>query len=106
MSLFCTITPTRGDRPELLEFCKHQLKRMTVRPEHSYFIDYEPTANVVDLTPRIKEGIRRAQRDGFDQVFIIEDDDYYSPQYFEAMCFNKNTPANFLGIQRTIYYNL
>ncbi len=98
---FATITPTRGDRTELLEFCKYQLGRMEVKPTESYFIDYPPNGNGFDLVVRVKEGVSWAKRDGFDLVFIIEDDDAYDPTYF-----NHIPDADFIGEQNTIYHNL
>jgi hypothetical protein len=100
---FCTITPTRGDRPQFLEFCKHQLSRMKVKPDHSYFIDFPPASSFPDLTPRVKEGLRQAKLDGFEYAFIVEDDDYYSPDYFERMDINGH---DFIGGLRTTYYNI
>lgn len=95
---------SRGDRPELLDFCKLQIERMTVKPMKSYFIDTPPTTKNPDLVSRVKEGIRLAQLDGFDKVFILEDDDFYSPDYFEHFKFNNS--ADFIGTTKTVYYSL
>lgn len=100
---FCTITPTRNDRPQLLEFCKHQLSRMTIKPDKSYFIDYVPTDERKDLIPRVQKGIELAKADGFDQVFIIEDDDAYPKDYFEKMQLNG---VDFIGANRSLYYHI
>lgn len=104
MEHFCTITPSRGDRPELLEFCKRQIDRMTVKPNRSYFITYPPVSKHPDLVPRIREGIRRAQEDGIDKVFILEDDDFFAPDYFEH--FNFSGKTDFVGSTKTVYYSL
>jgi hypothetical protein len=99
---FATITPDRGDRPQLLEFCKHQLSRMNTPPDRSYYICTDPSPDGrVDIVPRIREGIRRAKQDGFDLVFIIENDDYYPKTYFDHL-----PDADFYGANRTTYYNL
>ena len=100
--MFCTITPSRGDRPHFLEFCKHQLGRMTLKPDKSYFIDYPPKDDRKDLIPRIKKGIELAKADGFDNVYIVEDDDWYPPYYFELM----ELTGDFVGCDRSLYYNL
>lgn len=100
---FCTLTPSRGDRPQFIEFCKHQLSRMTVKPDKSYFIDYKPKSEDVDLVERIQEGIRQAQADGFNEVIIIEDDDFVKPDHFEKMQLGN---ADFIGEEKTTYYNL
>lgn len=101
---FCTITPDRGDRPQFLNFCRHQLDRMTVKPDKSYFILDEPKNSRPDLTWRIKLGLFMAERDGFDTAYIIESDDYYPPDYFDTMVINDD--IDFIGSQRSIYYNL
>lgn len=100
---FCTITPTRGDRPELLEFCKYQLSRMTLKPERSYFIDYKPVSDGVDLLERVQKGVEMAKAGGFDLVFIIEDDDAYPADYFQRFDLEQYA---FMGSYQTVYYNL
>lgn len=98
---FCTITPTRNDRPQFLEFCKHQLGRMVVKPAISYFVDYTPETTDFDLVQRVRRGIERAKSEGFDMAFIVEDDDWYPADYFF------NIPdADFIGDDRTTYYHL
>lgn len=99
---FCSITPTRNDRPEFDEFCKYQLSRMTLKPDKSYFIDYPPTDDRKDLVPRIKKGIELAKADGFDKVYIVENDDFYVKNYFERMEFE----GDFVGCNRSLYYNI
>lgn len=103
---FCTITPTRNDRPELLKFCKQQLERMTLKPDQSYFIDYVPTSKNVDLVDRVKRGYEMAKADGHEYVFIVEDDDHYSSDYFKAFEAAMNRGDDFLGTASTTYYNL
>lgn len=99
---FATITPTRGDRPQFLEFCKHQISRMERKPDASYFVDYKPSASLTpDLVERVRVGVFQAQADGFDLVMIVEDDDFYPTNYF-----NNLPNASFIGSQKTVYYNL
>lgn len=98
---FCTITPSRGDRGQFLEFCKHQLSRMNTKPDKSYFIETTPTNDSCDLVKRVKLGVQLAKQDGFDLCFIVEDDDQYPKDYFD------NIPdAPFIGSETTTYYNL
>jgi hypothetical protein len=103
---FCTITPTRNDRPELLEFCKVQLDRMTVKPDQSYFIDYPPINGKFDLVSRVKQGVEQAKKDGHKYAFIIENDDWYSSDYFKSVQFYMDKGIDFIGSSSTIYYNL
>ncbi len=101
---FATITPSRNDRPELLEFCRHQLQRMVgVKPSKSYFIIHE-SQKYPDLIDRIKHGIKRARNDGFEFVFIMEDDDFYPIDYFCKM--EPKESDCFVGSPETTYYNL
>ena len=99
---FCTITPSRGDRPEFLEFCKYQLSRMTITPDKSYFIDHPPIDDRKDLISRVRKGVEAAKREGFDKVYIVEDDDLYPANYFERMEFD----TDFVGCNRSLYYNI
>lgn len=104
---FATITPSRGsERNKLLEFCKHQLARMTIKPDQSYFIDHPPRNTSVDLVERVRMGIDLAIKDGHEYVFIVEDDDFYLPDYFQAFVPAMNRGDDWLGTTYTTYYNL
>lgn len=98
---FAVIIPDRNDRKELLSFCLHQLARMNTKPDKIYIIDYPPKDGNFDLVPRIKKGIAQAKEDGYDLVFILENDDFYPSDYFDSI-----PDADFIGENRTIYYNL
>jgi hypothetical protein len=76
---------------------------MTVKPDHSYFIDYKPTSENIDLVERVQKGVEMAKADGFEYVFIVEDDDAYPADYF-----SKFDIGNFLfyGSEETTYYNI
>lgn len=100
---FCTITPDRGDRVQFMDFCKHQIERMTVKPDKSFFIDWKPQTKDFDLTTRVKDGIHQALHEGFNEVYILESDDFYPKDYFEKMQLNG---ADFIGEERSTYYNL
>lgn len=100
---FCTITPSRGDRPQFLEHCKYMLSRMTIKPSKSYFIDHKPRTPDKDLVERIQMGIALAKQDGFDLCYIVEDDDFYPADYFERMAFLNN---DIVGDESTTYYHL
>lgn len=103
MTPFCTITPDRGDRKPLMDFCRYQLSRMSVKPDKSYFIEYPPVSDRIDLVERIQEGVRQAKADGFKYAFIIESDDAYPVNYFEAFDIGD---FGFYGSTETIYYNI
>ena len=98
---YCTITPTRDDRPQFLNFCKHQLDRMSEgRP--NFIIDYKPRGTFPDLVPRIQVGIELAKEAGCEYIFIVENDDYYPIDYLRT----KVLDFDFWGCETTTYYNL
>jgi hypothetical protein len=99
MTNFATITPSRGDRPELLKFVTSRLRNIP-----SIIIDYKPQSDSVDLIPRIQEGIAIVKKMGYDFVFIIEDDDYYNHDYFNS--FGDLSDVDFVGYSDTTYYNI
>ena len=103
---FCAIVPDRGDRKELMSFCRHQLERMTVKPDKVYFVDHPPENGTTDLTGRIRTGISRAQADGIERIFIIENDDYYLPTYFDRMLRAWPDNAKIIGSSASLNYNL
>jgi hypothetical protein len=76
---------------------------MTVKPAKHYIIDYRPLTHEKDLVQRLRAGISLAREDGFDFAFIVEDDDYYNDNYFEAM---SDGTWDFIGDDRTIYYHI
>lgn len=79
---------------------------MTLKPDQSYFIDYPPVSTNVDLLERVKVGVEMAIKDGHEYAFIVEDDDWYEPFYFQAFRPAMEKGVDFLGCQTTMYYNL
>lgn len=102
-SKFCIIIPDRGDRPEFLKHCLFQMDRQTLKPDKIYLIDYKPKTELFDLRERLISGIKKAKSDGFNDCFIIENDDYYPDNYLEKM---QLTNYDIVGIEESIYYNL
>lgn len=102
---YCTITASRGgERKEFFEFCLKQLNKLNGGPPtNAYLMNERPTSNEVDLIPRIKKGIELAKRDGFEYCYVIEDDDYMVPDYFQRMT---TEDYDFIGYQDTVYYHL
>ena len=102
------ITPTRGDRPILLEQSKLYLSRQTIKPSMHHIIDFVPTDNQKDITKRFRIGLTNAFNEGADLVFLWEDDDWYHPEYIQQMFefwINSDKP-NCIGIADTYYYHL
>lgn len=104
MEEFAVIIPTRGDRPKLLDNCFRQLRRMTLKPDLIHCVDWKPVSNDFDLVERVYDGVCKMKAAGFDLVFIVEDDDYLSSDYFER--FGDTTEADFFGDDLTYYYHL
>ena len=77
---------------------------MIPKPHKSYFIDYPPTSNSIDIVPRIQKGIEMAKMDGCEMVFILESDDFYPANYFES--FGNLDQYDFVGSEVTLYYNI
>jgi hypothetical protein len=103
MEKFAVIIPDRNDRPELIQHCFKQLSRMTVKPDQVFHINWSPISSQVDLVERVLDGACKAKAAGFDLVFIIENDDYYKPDYFERFGdFN----GDIFGDDMTYYYHL
>ena len=105
---FCLIIPTRGDRPKLIERCKFQIKRQTLQPEVTIWINDPPVPNVKDVTKRYRLGIERATKLGYDFAVFWEDDDWYHPQYLEWLIngWNSNGKPDLFGVGETYYYNI
>lgn len=102
------LIPTRNNRPELLKNCLRMIATQTVQPDHIEIVNDEPLSDVCDITYRYRIGYDRLRNKGFDVIFLMEDDDFYSPDYIEKMLdawFNYSMPDIF-GTEYTIYYHI
>lgn len=102
------LIPTRGDRPDFLQNCLRMMKGQTIQPDHIEIVDDAPINEKCDITYRYRTGYDRLRNKGFDAILLIEDDDYYAPNYIETM-FNKwveSGKPNILGTTYTIYYHI
>lgn len=97
------IIPSRGD--ERLELLTRQAQRLAAMdPKIPVFcMDYLPKGQEPDLIPRIKKALELVQTQ---YVVIIEDDDYYPPDYLDAITHGFKTGARVCGIPDTIYYHI
>lgn len=106
-----SLTPTRGDRPVMLENMKRLMARQTRQLHGMVIVDDEPqNPNVKDITYRYRIGLSRVfeQYPDTDLVAIIEDDDYYHPDYIRALTtqwHDMGKPPTF-GYGDTHYYHL
>lgn len=100
------ITPTRGDRPELLKHCIWQVNRFTTSADSHLLVNYAPEKkDKKDLKERIKYGYDEAVKMGVDWIVIAEDDDWYSQDYLHSVLLKADT-SDFIGCEFSYYYNL
>lgn len=102
---FAIIIPDRNDRHELTEFCLKQIRRMTLQPTKIYHIKDRPQTEKPDLIHRVTVGVNLAKADGFEYVFLVENDDFYKADHFERYLAQWGN-ADFIGDEKTTYYSL
>lgn len=89
----------------MLNHCLEQIKKQTVKPDMVILVNYPPVRDKVDLTMRVRNGIRQAREEGMDWLIVMEDDDFYDKdhisRYVPFMRYN-----DFIGDPFSYYYNL
>jgi len=125
------LIPDRGDRPQFLKNCMRMLAAQTIAPAHLEIVNFLPTPTdplkgelpptdsavsksplgdlgVCDITKRYRIGYDRLRGQGFDVIAMIENDDWYSPQYLETMTemWLRFKEPQLMGTAYTIYYHL
>lgn len=101
MTEYCAIIPDRGDRPEFTEHCLNRMRSFKLPFDIGIIhVDYPPFNAQFDLIERIKTGIKTAKHQGFTKAFIVENDDWYSEDYFKPF------DEDFIGFSDTIYYHI
>nr|MDD2277839.1 hypothetical protein [Bacteroidales bacterium] len=63
-----TLTPTLGDRPKFVDFCKKRILNQTIQPDIMLFVDYKNTNGKVDIAKRYKRGIESLLSRGIDLI--------------------------------------
>lgn len=105
--MIAAITPTRGDRPEFMEHCRWLVEQQTSNVRH-FPVDYVPRNGECDLGGRVQRGLSLAFLAGAEFVLVMEDDDWYSPDYaafmYQEWC-ERGKPA-MIGLRPTVYYHL
>lgn len=102
------IIPDRGDRPRFLDNCLRMMRAQTMPPSHIEIVDDPPLSDSKDITWRYRTGYERLRGKGFDCIFLIENDDWYMPNYLAYMLsrWELNGKPNLLGTAYTVYYHL
>lgn len=78
---------------------------MTLKPDKIYHVNHQPIDDSMDLVSRVAHGVELAEMDGIDLCFIIENDDYYPANYFEAYA-PFSYSCELFGYEDTTYYNI
>lgn len=106
--MIAVLIPDRGDRPEMLQNCLRMLANQTMKIDYIEIVNDAPSDSRPDITKRYRIGYKRLSNKGFECIFLIENDDYYAPNYIETM-YNKWIECNkpdILGLQSIIYYHI
>lgn len=102
------ITPHQDKRREpFLNRLKYYMSRQTRRPDMWIVVDHV-TGMQYDLTARVRHGVQEAVKEGADLILIMEDDDWYAPEYIETMAaeWERNGRPEIIGIDSTRYYHI
>lgn len=102
------IIPDRGDRPCFMQNCNRLLFNQTVQPDEIYRVNEAPKSDAIDITYRYRKGYEWFRGRGFDLLFFIESDDYYSPTYIETAlaAWNDAGQPDLFGQRSTEYYHI
>lgn len=102
------LIPTRGDRPLFMANCKRQLAKQTLQPAKVVIVDYVPFTKECDITQRYRKGYDQLRKQELDVIALMEDDDYYAPDYLQLITdeWVKAGRPDLFGTTYTIYYNI
>lgn len=102
------IIPTRRDRPGFFENCIRMIESQTIKYDFMSVQDYLPWSENKDITQRYRIGYDDLNDKDVDVIALMEDDDYYSPDYLETMVreWDAYGRPDIFGTNYTIYYHL
>jgi hypothetical protein len=106
------VTPHHDSRRGVfLERLKHYMAAQTMQPHLWIVVDqslmpWQPGTK--DLTARVRLGCKMAKEAGCDAVLIMEDDDWYSPDYISTMVglWQRYGKPEVFGIGFTLYFHI
>lgn len=102
------IIPHRGDRPEFMRNCIRMMAAQTIAQPFTLALSNLPPLNEeCDIVPRYRNAYK-AYTAGTDLFALIEDDDYYAPNYLEEMvkAWESHGRPDLFGTNYTVYYHL
>lgn len=102
------IIPDRSDRPKFLENCIRMMSNQTIKPDIIELVDDKPLSDKPDITWRYRIGYDRLRNKNLDCILLIENDDFYAPDYIEIIVneWIKRGKPEIIGTNYTIYYHL
>lgn len=102
------IIPDRGDRPEFMANCLRMIESQTMQPTDINHVKHSPVFNTCDITQRYRIGYHYFDGQEFDCILLMENDDYYAPDYIETMVkeWEKHGRPDIFGTAYTIYYHI
>jgi len=102
------LIPDRNDRPKYLELCLAMLEYQTHKVDHIELVNYPAESDKPDLTQRYRRGYEKLSAMGFDLIFFIENDDFYSRTYIEEMlrAWEAKGKPDLFGTSFTTYYHI
>ena len=102
------IIPDRGDRPLFLANCLRMIKNQTMQPTIVELVNDAPLSDACDITYRYRIGYDRLRNKSLDCILLMENDDFYAPNYIETMVCQwiKDGKPEIIGTNYTIYYHI
>lgn len=102
------IIPDRNDRPLFLANCLRLIDNQTLKPTIVEIVNYPAKSDAVDITERYRYGYDKLRNMDLDVIALMENDEWYSPDYLQIMCDNwvKNDKPDIFGTNYTIYYHI
>lgn len=84
------------------------LEAQTFKPVIIELINQPPKNSLCDITYRYRVGYDKLRNKGLDVIALMENDDFYSPNYLETMVreWVKRGRPQLLGTNYTIYYQI
>lgn len=103
------LIPDRGDRAQFTQNCFRMMAAQTLKPEAIVHVMDPPANDKCDITFRYRKGYEMISKFmSVDLIALIENDDWYSPDYLETMArlWNERGRPDIFGTNYTIYYHL